>query len=174
MSTRPLPAPPAEVPVIRSLDALAPRFRAALEAVLRDVTAWGFDPMVFETMRSDARQQFLYGFGRRYDDGRGVVTHSETALDTWHHYGLAADVVSRSRLWAPDPFFWEALALAARRHGLRSGADWNNNGRSDDERFVDRPHLQWGAPMRRSPSTTAARLLREGGLERVWREVGAL
>jgi len=168
-----LPAAPVEVAVDRTLHALAPRFRERVEAVVADLEAWGFDPWIFETTRSNERQQFLHGFGRRYDDGRGIVTYSETNSDTWHGYGLAVDIISRVHHWKANKWFWDTLGLSARRHGLVWGADWNSNGRSDDERFQDRPHIQWGRPMRRSPSSTAARLLREGGMARVWREVGA-
>lgn len=169
-----LPKPPVEVPVHRALADLAPVFAAKVELVIADMAAWGFDAWVFETLRTNERQRFLHGFGRQYDDGRGVVTHSATSEDTWHGYGLAADIVSRSQLWNADRWFWDTLGLSARRHGLLWGADWNNNGRTDDERFQDRPHIQWGAPMRRSPSSRAGELLRTQGIEGVWREVGAL
>lgn len=171
---RALPLPPREVSVDRDLSKLAPRFALAVGRVVADLTAWGYDPVVFEAMRTDERQRFLHGFGRQYDDGRGVVTHSLTSRDTWHGYGLAVDIVSKSKLWNADRWFWDTLGLSARRHGLLWGADWNNNGRTDDESFSDRPHIQWGAPMRRSPSSYAAALLKAKGVEAVWREVGAL
>ena len=169
-----LPRPPAEIPVDRDLTKLAPAFALSVGRVCADMTAWGYDPLVFEANRTDVRQRFLHGFGRQYDDGRGIVTHSQTALDTWHGFGLAVDIVSRAYLWNADRWFWDTLGLSARRHGLVWGADWNSNGRSDDERFVDRPHIQWGAPMRRSPSSRAAALLQSGGMPAVWREVAAL
>lgn len=167
-----LPKPPAEVPVQWSLDGLAPQFRAAVDRVLARMRTEGHDPTVFETLRTEERQRFIYGFGRDYDDGRGIVTHSDSAADTWHGYGLAVDIVSKSRLWSADPMFWFALGAAARAEGLLWGADWNNNGSSDDERFVDRPHVQWGR-MRRSPSSRAVALKTTGGNAAVWREVGA-
>jgi hypothetical protein len=169
----PLPAPPAEVPVESSLQALAPRFREALGRVCADLTAWGYAPRVFETLRTDARQRFLFDFGRSYDDGRGVVTQSATAVDTWHGYGLAADIICARRLWDAPEDFWQVLGCSARRHGLVWGGDWNSNWSSADERFVDRPHIQWGAPARRSPSARAAELLRTGGMAAVWAEVDA-
>lgn len=168
-----LPAPPAEVPVESSLHVLAPRFREAVQRVCADLVAWGYTPRVFETLRSDARQQFLHGFGRAYDDGRGVVTHSRTADDTWHGFGLAVDIICARQLWNAPRDFWEVLGTSARRHGLVWGADWNGNWSSADERFVDRPHIQWGAPMRRSPSARAVELRRQGGNPAVWAEVGA-
>ena len=150
-----LPAAPAEVPVQSDLSVLAPFFREAVERVVADMTAWGYTPQVFETMRTEERQAFLYGFGRTYDDGRGVVTHSQSADDTWHGYGLAVDII------------------CARRHGLVWGGDWNSNWSINDESFSDRPHIQWGAT-RRSPSAKAVELRAKGGLIAVWSAVAAM
>ena len=155
------------------MQGLAPRFREAVERVLERMRADGHDPLVFETLRTEQRQQFIYGFGREYDDGRGVVTHSESAADTWHGYGLAVDIVSASKLWSASKQFWISLGIAVREEGLIWGADWNSNGRSDDERFVDRPHVQWGNGMRRSPSSKAVQLMATGGYQAVWAAVGA-
>ena len=140
-----------------------------MQTVESAATTW--HGIVAETLRTPERQQFLYGFGRRYDDGRGVVTYSSDADETWHGFGLAADVWSRSKLWRAGDEFWKKLHQLARKHGLVSGADWDNDGEMDD---WDKPHLQWGAPMRRSPSPRAARLMKDGGFEAVWREVGAM
>lgn len=168
-----LPAPPIEVPVIASTSSLAPRFLASVNGVLSDMQAWGYDPMVFETLRTDARQRFLYGFGRTYDDGRGVVTHSQSASETWHGFGLAVDIICRKDRWNAPRDFWEVLGCSSRRRGLVWGGDWNGDWNSGDERFVDRPHIQWGSGMRRSPSANASMLAAAGGLPNVWRTVGA-
>jgi peptidoglycan LD-endopeptidase CwlK len=173
MARFPHPVPP-NVPVQRGLDDLAPGFRDRLHAVVATMRAHGESPLVVETLRTDARQAFLHGFGRLYDDGRGVVTHSRDADETWHGFGLAADLVCATDYWDARPVFWAVLGEAAAVHGLTWGGDWNGNGRSDDERFLDRPHVQFGPPMRRSPSPAAARLRAEGGLPAVWRAVGAL
>jgi len=157
---RRLPAPTATVPVQRGLDGLAPRFREKLERLLEMVPY----ASVAETLRTDARQQFLFGFGRTWDDGRGIVTHSETALDTWHHYGLAADLVHRNKGWEAPQAWWQELGTAAKALGLEWGGDWT---------FRDYPHVQWGAPMRRSPSPSAAQLLAAGGTPAVWTRVEA-
>jgi peptidoglycan LD-endopeptidase CwlK len=162
----PLPKPPREVAVNRQLDGLAPKFRSALLRVIDRMQRAGFDPMIFETHRTTERQRFLYGFGREYDDGRGIVTNSSTALNTWHGFGLAADIISRSKLWGASSEFWRHLGTYARAEGLVWGGDWPS--------FPDRPHVQWGAPMRRSPSVNAAVIKAKGGNEAVWKEVRAL
>lgn len=125
----------------------------------------GFDPIIFETIRTPERQRYLYGFGRAYDDGRGTVTNSIDAEHTWHGFGLAADIISKAHEWAAPESFWHALGVALRDEGLAWGGDW--------PRFKDLPHAQWGEPMRRSPSARAVELIRMGGLEAVWEEVHA-
>jgi hypothetical protein len=175
MSVTKLPAPPREIPVVKSLDGLAPKFRDAVQRLLAAMTEMGFDPIVSESTRSNDRQQYLYGFGRDYDDvrdPRGVVTHSHDADETWHHYGLAVDIISKSKQWGAPETFWRDLEVCAEAEGLTSGRDWDRNDKTR-EKFVDGPHVQWGPPMRRSPSPRAARLFAAGGYHAVWAEVGA-
>lgn len=160
-----LPKPPAEIPADRSLDQLAPVFRAKLERVLLAMAGRGQPAKIAETLRSNERAAYLHGFGRDYDDGRGIVTNATDATHTWHHYGVAADVVHVSLEWdAPDEF-WEALKECALAEGLASGMCWH---------FVDKPHVQLGPPMREGPSIEAEHLLTTGGLSAVWRAVGGL
>lgn len=168
-----LPLPPREVPVQSSMDGLAPFFREAVERVVADLKAWDYTPQVFETMRTTERQAFLYGFGRTWDDGRGVVTHSQTADDTWHGYGLAVDIICARLKWNAPLNFWYVLGTSARRHGLVWGGDWNTDWSVSDEKFADRPHIQWGA-MRRSPSAKAVEVRTKGGLIAVWATVAAM
>lgn len=172
-SKPPLPTPPAEVPVDRRLDVIAPKMRAAVERLCAQVEAeTGVRPLIFECLRSDARQRFLWGFGREYNDGRGTVTHAMNADRTWHGFGLAVDVIHPSKRWNAPASYRAAVGRAARAAGLTWGGDWNGNGRSDDETLYDWPHVQWGR-CRRSPSDRAVLLRAEGGLPAVWREVGA-
>lgn len=167
-----LPKPPlVEVPRISVRGGLAPVFDARLTLILADLDKMGTPGKIFETTRTDARQRYLHGFGRLYDDGRGTVTYSLSADDTWHGFGLAADIISVKGNWNDPPFF-KNLMVCANRHGCTSGADWNKNGSSEDERFKDWPHVQFG-PLRRSPSPTAARIASERGLHGLWVFVGA-
>lgn len=154
---------PPEPPRQTALSACAPKFADAVAAVLADLQAAGFAPQVYEAMRTNERQAWLYGFGRNYDDGRGIVTHAETTANGWHGYGLAADVISAAKGW-DDPAFFDALQTAALAHALTSGSLW---------RMQDRPHVQWGT-CRTTPSDESARLIASGGLPALWQAVGAL
>jgi hypothetical protein len=159
-----LPKPPAEIPRISSLDALAPKFRAAVERIVAGMKEAGFKPLVFETMRTNARQSFLYGFGREYDDGRGRVTNARTAEKSWHFYGLGVDIVENdSTPWTAEPAFWTTLGKLARENGCDWGGDWTK---------PDRPHVQWGL-CKQSPSQLAVMLIETGGMEAVWDAVRA-
>lgn len=144
---------PPEPPVIRSLDGLAPKFRAALLSVFPALD----ESSISESLRTDARQRWLYGFGREYDDDRGIVTNAPTGATGWHMFGLALDF--------KDAALVRANAQRLREAGVALGMDWPT--------FVDGPHTQHGAPMRRSPSSEAAALFASGGYEAVWAAVGA-
>jgi peptidoglycan LD-endopeptidase CwlK len=169
-----LPKAPREVPVVSSLDGLAPKFRNALVKTCDDVeTATGVRPRVFETLRTQARQSFIHGFGRRYDDGRGIVTHSADADESWHweRFGLAADLIHPTLRWAAPAEYWDAIGKAAKANGLTWGGDWDGNPNTRNG-FSDRPHVQWGR-CRRSPSPRARRIVDTDGTPALWREVGA-
>lgn len=173
-----LPPPPAErgnLAVVSSTALLAPKFRSALADVCMDLAGAGFRPILRETFRTDERAAYLYGFGRDYDDGRGIVTQATNGLKTWHRFGLAADVGDRRYEPGQElPEFWTALERAAIRHALTSGADWNRNG-VHDEHFCDRPHVQWWCEgMHVTPSDHAAELLASGGVEAVWQALHAV
>lgn len=157
---------PPEPPIINAVDALAPGFRDRLAMVLADLVDAGWRPVLRETLRTEDRQSWLYGFGRDYDDGRGIVTNAPTALNGWHFFGLAADVGDRRYDAGSEPDeFWPTLERCAVARGLASGADWKS--------FCDKPHVQFGPPMRATPSGDAVRLYQHGGNAAVWAVVGA-
>lgn len=175
-----LPPPPPEPRAITSTDQLAPKFRTALAEVLMDLAHLGLRPIIRESFRTDERAAWLYGMGRTWDDGRHVVTEAPNGLRTWHRYGLAADVGDRRYEAGQEPTaFWDALDAAAMAHGLTSGRDWNRNNIPDAQEpgkhFCDLPHVQWWCEgMHVSPSDHAIALLQSGGVEAVWRNVGAI
>jgi hypothetical protein len=161
-----LPKPPAEVPVQSGTGGLAPKVQEAVERVLSRMRAEGFNPRLFETLRTAERQDFLFGFGRRYDDGRGIVTKVQSHLHGWHGYGLAVDIVENDATpWTAPQAFWNALGRHAMANGLRRDITVNGN--------LDLPHCQWsGAPI--SPTALDVALAQEQGIEAVQRKYGAL
>jgi hypothetical protein len=145
------------------LNGLAPAFRRKVDQVLRDMVAQGLDPLVIEARRSDVRQAYLYGFGRTYDDGRGIVTNARTASNTMHGYGLAVDIISKSKQWNAPASFWQALAVTAEKYGCAAGLRW---------KMKDSPHIQMGGiPVSPTEQMIASRAA--GGAERVWNAIGA-
>lgn len=179
-SLRKLPLPPAEVGALavdNDLSKCAPKFVERVWTLLHELQRRGFPAKVAEAFRSDERAAFLYGFGREYDDGRGVVTKVKSASKSWHRYGLAVDIVSAEHGYDAPAAFWTALRECATEAGLRSGDDWDRDGvaveEDPDEHFADKPHVQFGPPMRVTPSDQAWILLERGGVEAVWAAVGA-
>lgn len=151
--------PPPEVPIDRATDDLAPQFWSALEAVLSELG----DAKISETVRTPARQSFLYGFGRDYDDGRGVVTNAANNLTSWHGYGLAADIIHVTKDWDAGSAWFVRLGECAERHGLKWGGRWKH---------PDLPHVQWGK-CKDSPSDEARAIYAQGGAPAVWIAVAA-
>lgn len=89
------------------LGLLLPSFRARVELLLARLTARGFDPVVFETLRSQARAAML---GKT---GPGIA-------DSIHCYGAACDIISKSRAWQ-WPEFYVAMRDEAEALGLTAG-----------------------------------------------------
>jgi hypothetical protein len=161
-----LPNPPhPEPPPIDTLDDLAPGFVAKALRVEAAMQAIGWHICRRETLRTAERQSWLYGFGRTWDDGRGIVTYAPTALHGWHFFGLAIDYGDSRYEGGSEPeAFFADLESCAVAEGLVSGSDWHRK---------DEPHVQFGPGMKVTPSEEAAALLASGGLSAVWAAVGA-
>jgi peptidoglycan L-alanyl-D-glutamate endopeptidase CwlK len=150
--------------VSRDPQLLAPKFRVAVDAALADCAAGGLDAFVYEAYRSGETQAIYFARGRTVVPPTRPVTNASSNLFSWHGYGLAVDVISRSREWDVPLSWYEAVAECFKAHGCRWGGDWV---------MKDLPHFQWG-PCRPSPSDRARELIATGGLEAVWEAVGAL
>ena len=165
---------------------LAPLFRKQVEAALDNCRARSLDAVVYETYRSLELAQLYYKRGRTIRPPDRPVTNAKTNLYSWHGYGLAVDVISKSERWfnplgkpalkllpAPHPDvrayaakgerWFREVAGVFKAHGMKWGGDWIQR---------DTPHFQWGR-CKPSPSDRARELVKSGGLEAVWREVGA-
>lgn len=127
--------------VCRKLDELHPVFRARVVAAVEQAnreSAGKFDGfrrwVIFETYRSQERQDWLYAQGRTRPGPRVTWTRRSA-----HTSRKAADVVWRDEAgrlrWDGPAELWARLGHAARAQGLVWGGDWKGG-------KCDRPHVQ--------------------------------
>jgi len=140
-----LPLPLENIPETSTIELLAPRMQTVTRQILElrrlrfhDGRASNDEDSLtrlFETFRTNKRQQHIYGFGRDYDDGRGIVTKAYDASWSWHGYGLAIDIIHPTLRWNAPQDWWEQLAKDFEFAGLRAGRRF--------KRMPDSPHAQW-------------------------------
>jgi hypothetical protein len=114
---------------IADVDLLEPLTRQLVSKILSAAQNLGIQVAIFETYRSQARQQALYAQGLTQLAHVGV-----------HHYGLACDIVkviNGEPSWKGDFGFLGQLAHSA---GLIWGGDWGNPDIGHD--FIDSVHVQ--------------------------------
>jgi hypothetical protein len=114
---------------IADLDLLEPVTRQLVGGIVTAAQNLGFQVAVFETYRSQARQEALYAQGLTQLAHVGV-----------HHYGLACDIVkiiNGEPSWKGDFGFLGQLAHSA---GLIWGGNWGNPDIRHD--FIDSVHVQ--------------------------------
>ena len=161
---------PVEPASIESLGLCCPRLQRDIPTLIARMAARGMPTKVRESLRTDERQVWLYGFGRDYDDDRGIVTNAKTARNGWHFFGCAVDLVHATLEDDAPAAYWDALAEEAESLGLASGRRWTDMANGEG----DRPHVQLGTAMRRSPSMSANLLFAQGGNGAVWAALGAV
>jgi hypothetical protein len=104
-----------EPPRNRGIDSLWAPFRQKVATLLQRLAARGFDPVLFETRRSQARQEWLYGYGRTHHKASKPVTWT---MHSRHLVGKAVDMISKKRGWN-WPEFYDVLKNEAARLGLQ-------------------------------------------------------
>ena len=154
------------------LSLLAPKFRAAVEQAVSACLAAGLEVKVHEAFRSQARQAWLFAQGRTRPGD--IVTNAPTSLTSWHGYGLAVDVIHKTRAYWPagrgrqhvaaNEQWFRRVGQVYKEHGLSWGGDW---------RRPDTPHMQWGR-CTASPTEGAKQLMRTQGAPAVWRSLDAV
>lgn len=105
-----------EPPRNNNPELLDTHFHAALDRLMGLMRSNGYDPVIFEGLRTEERQKWLYGVGRTHSKNRKPVTWT---LKSKHLKGMAADVISKKRLWN-WPAFYVALKKNAAACGLRT------------------------------------------------------
>ena len=147
----------------QAFDVLAPQFRDAVEKAITACNADGLDAFVYESYRSQELQSEYYARGRTVIPPHDTVTNAASNLYSWHGYGLAVDVISRSKQWDQPEEWFAKVAEHFRANGCRWGGEW---------KMKDLPHFQWGM-CKPSPSDQARALMVGGGMRTVWMAVGA-
>lgn len=150
--------------VSNDLNQLAPLFRAAVEAAIAECQRAGLDAVVYEAYRSQELQAEYYSRGRTKKPPLQTVTNAPSNLHSWHGYGLAVDVISRSKAWSAGDRWFADVAAIFKRHSCKWGGDWTK---------PDLPHFQWHL-CKASPSAEARRMVTSAGIPAVWEVVGAL
>lgn len=108
---------------------LEPKTRALVQQIVDSASKMGIEVMIFETYRSQARQQALFNAGATKLRTVGV-----------HQYGLACDIV---RVAAGEPSWkgdFSFLGELAHSSGLIWGGDWGNP--NIKHTFIDAVHVQ--------------------------------
>jgi hypothetical protein len=115
---------------IDDLNLLEPTTRALVEQILASAATMGVSAIVYETYRSQERQQQLFDAGASQLRSVGV-----------HHYGLACDIVrdvgGGEPSWKGDFSF---LGQLAHSYGMIWGGDWGNP--AVPHTFHDNVHVQ--------------------------------
>ncbi|AHG23456.1 hypothetical protein O197_40 [Edwardsiella phage eiAU-183] len=122
----------------RSLSRLDGVHPDLVRVVKRAIELTPVDFTVIEGRRSVERQREM------------VATGKSQTMNSRHLTGHAVDcapLVAGAIPWndrAPFKSVSDAMFAAAKEQGvaIRWGGDWNQNGRSDDERFYDGPHFE--------------------------------
>ena len=114
---------------VSDTELLEPVTKQRVDAIIADAKAHGINLMVFETYRSQERQQVLFE--------QGVTKLRQVGV---HHYGLACDIVKSVNgepSWKGD---FSLLGQLAKEHGLIWGGDWGAP--NSPHSFVDNVHVQ--------------------------------
>lgn len=113
--------------------------------------------------RTVAQQDALYAQGRTEPGNR--VTNARGG-QSWHNYGLGADVVFSTAngqpSW-PENGNWTRYGQIAQSNGLTWGGNWRN---------PDRPHVEYHPGFGAGDAGQFVRDVRNGGLEAVWDRMG--
>jgi hypothetical protein len=151
------------VTVIHDLSRLAPGVERMVRAALDECHANGLDAVVYETERTEATQAIYYARGRTQIPPTATCTNARTALQAYHIFRVAVDVISASRGWDVTDDWRKAVTAIFRIHGMAWGGDWPGH-------FKDFPHYQPVSLPHLTPSDDArARFARDGGPEGCWK-----
>lgn len=128
--------------VVDSVYELDDDVRLGLKFLTEALDAQEIPWRVFETYRSQERQNYLYEQGRTRPGN--IVTWTRSSIHTTRR---AFDIVHPELLWSADESYWRSIALVGRKVGFDCGYFWGY-GRQDKPHF----QLDKGAEVRSAVS----------------------
>jgi hypothetical protein len=152
---------PAEPPRQSGFSVLAPSFAIRLWLGIRAANKEGLRVGLFESLRTNERQEWLWQQGRSRPGS--IVTNARTSLTSWHGYGLAGDLAflsSRGEWFWPDTSDqrWEEVRAVLARFDLTTGLSWKSK---------DAPHAQ-PAKLPATPTSSHRQILEGRGIVALW------
>lgn len=124
----------------RDLNELYPFLKHLAELLIIECKKQGISIVITQTFRSPSYQQSLYNQGRTT---KGNIITNSKAHCSMHEYRLAFDVCINIKGKNYDTTLLNKVGAIGRKLGLIWGGDWDNDGNSKDESFIDMPHFQW-------------------------------
>lgn len=120
-----------------NLDKLAPNTRAAAYKWYEECIRLGADVLIYETIRTEEQQR------------KNVASGASQTMKSYHLVGQALDfvpIINNKDVWTLGAYKQEPFKSAiayAKALGFTWGADWDNDGSTSDESFIDSPHLEF-------------------------------
>lgn len=142
---------------------LMPELAVIIDQMLAIARKDGLCVSVFETLRSDERQEQLYRQGRSMP---GPIVTKARAGSSWHNYGLAVDFAFHEHVVTPKvQWTWNGNWQRLGEIGESLGLTWLG---AKGSIFPEAPHFQLTCGL---PLVIARGLRSSGGLPSVWHEV---
>ena len=121
---------------MKNIAQLGDKTKAVVLKVYAEAIKAEINILIYSTIRTLAEQK------------KNVASGASQTMKSYHLVGQALDVVlcnGEDDDWKgySKPDFKKFIAIA-KKHGLTWGGDWDNDGSSRDETFVDSPHFQYG------------------------------
>jgi len=144
-----------------SILSLHPKVRTAMAGALLTCEKSGLNCFLFEGLRADQRQAWLYAQGRTTPGP--VVTHANVGT-SWHRYGCAGDIVFKDQ---HNRWTWEGDYAAVGKIFTDAGFFWGKHFKSFSE--MDHFEMTFGLAL---PDAEA--LFAKGGNAKVWSKIDQL
>lgn len=120
----------------RNVKELNPLCQILLNKAIEEIKKEGIKPLVVETYRSQARQDYLYSVGRTLPGAK--VTWTQSSIHTKRN---AVDVIPQRRIDDKMTAIWNAndketkkIIFFMQKYGFEAGANWSSS--------PDSPHFQ--------------------------------